>query len=581
MFDVSFVRPQNNFDLGKIKIQYEVTKQTPDELESGYNPFVVTHINTVNPVYSCYFTDDDNCNTKQLNSHFHITDLETVHKYDKPYESIKKKIFIKYSPLIDPIHFLVGKNDKHKLKDEINQIIKCNRKTCDYNNQSYVDSFFNYLSSQLMNNHSFLNGIDFYGSFTCIQEKHKMNISEDYEYLSDSQSFHDNRNVLYDYQNTTNIRTLKTTSDTRVRKKKIAISDISSNILDYGIIDDDDDEITTYNNNTNSTDLGTVDVIFEYKKKDGSNTDDDTESNTSDNSFISDSTNDECNDNDSVVSNDSNCDNDTYSMDDSSDCDNPIYIHMYNFPTQMICIEECDGTIDYLLENNMLSVNQKSSALAQVIFSLIAFQKCFDFTHNDLHTNNIVYKNTELKHINYVYKGKIYKVPTYGKIFKIIDFGRSIYKFKSKLFCSDSFSKSGDAHTQYNFGPYYDNRKRILEPNFSFDLCRLGCSLYDFIFDEDEQTILVKDIKQLNCVQEAVLRWCTDDRGKNILYKASTGEERYPNFKLYKMISRTVHNNTPDNELNHKLLNQYLLKSKKIIKNNLVNIDIIPCYSSF
>ena len=37
-----------------------------------------------------------------------------------------------------------------------------------------------------------------------------------------------------------------------------------------------------------------------------------------------------------------------------------------------------------------------------------------------------------------------------------------------------------------------------------------------------------------------------DDNGKNILYKKN-GEERYPNFKLYKMIARIVHNHTPEN----------------------------------
>ena len=72
------------------------------------------------------------------------------------------------------------------------------------------------------------------------------------------------------------------------------------------------------------------------------------------------------------------------------------------------------------------------------------------------------------------------------KIFKIIDFGRAIYKYKGKLICSDSFHKDGDAATQYNFEPYYNDRKPIIEPNYSFDLCRLGCSIYDFIMEKYE-----------------------------------------------------------------------------------------------
>ena len=44
-----------------------------------------------------------------------------------------------------------------------------------------------------------------------------------------------------------------------------------------------------------------------------------------------------------------------------------------------------------------------SSALFQVIMSLIAYQKAFSFTHNDLHTNNVVYNKTEKKFLYYKY----------------------------------------------------------------------------------------------------------------------------------------------------------------------------------
>ena len=92
----------------------------------------------------------------------------------------------------------------------------------------------------------------------------------------------------------------------------------------------------------------------------------------------------------------------------------------------------------------------------------------------------------------YKVNNKYYKIKTFGKIFKIIDFGRAIYKYKDKLICSDSFHKEGDAATQYNFGPYYNDKKSIVEPNFSFDLCRLGCSIYDFITEKYDK---LSDIK--------------------------------------------------------------------------------------
>jgi hypothetical protein len=84
-----------------------------------------------------------------------------------------------------------------------------------------------------------------------------------------------------------------------------------------------------------------------------------------------------------------------------------------------------------------------------------------------------------------------------------------------------------------------------------------------------------------------VYEWCTDDNGKNILYKRS-GEERYPNFKLYKMIARIVHKHTPENQLNLPIFASYLqngkekkkIKSKQKSKTVVLDIDVIPKYYS-
>ena len=46
---------------------------------------------------------------------------------------------------------------------------------------------------------------------------------------------------------------------------------------------------------------------------------------------------------------------------------------------------------------------------------LISYQKVFDFVHNDLHTNNVMYINTNKKYLCYKYNNNYYRVPTYGK----------------------------------------------------------------------------------------------------------------------------------------------------------------------
>jgi hypothetical protein len=154
-----------------------------------------------------------------------------------------------------------------------------------------------------------------------------------------------------------------------------------------------------------------------------------------------------------------------------------------------------------------------------------------------------------------------------GKIFKIIDFGRSIYKYKGKLFCSDSFATGGDAATQYTFEPYYNSKYPVIEPNYSFDLCRLGCSIHDFIIED----------KPRDELQKTIHRWCLDDKKASVLYKKN-GDERYPDFKLYKMIAKTVHAHTPQNQLAFPFFSQF--KTAQIPSGvDCMDIGNIPSYA--
>jgi hypothetical protein len=242
---------------------------------------------------------------------------------------------------------------------------------------------------------------------------------------------------------------------------------------------------------------------------------------------------------------------------------------IFNFPVQMICMEKLDNTLDSLLDDDENELNNKEwkSCLFQIIMILITYQKVFNFTHNDLHTNNIMFIKTDKTFINYKYNSVYYKIPTYGKLYKIIDFGRAIYSFKGKTICSDSYHPKGDAATQYNFEPYFNEKKPRLEPNKSFDLCRLACSLFDYFIEDIHEQKTIK-----NPIAKLIIEWTKDDKGRNILYK-NNGEERYPEFKLYKMIVRTVHNHLPEKQLSNSLFNNFISSKKKIKKQKVINID--------
>jgi hypothetical protein len=503
----------------------------------------------------------------------------------------EKIVFIKFSPVLDPIKFMIGKYDladpRVRTLPSINSTEEdCLGKVLDTNNSSYIDGFFTYLTSQLLHNHGFIHGIDYYGSYMGIQKKYKMNVVEDLEYLQKSKFFRKNIGVLFDVENIE----LDEYDNSRNCKSRLVISDFEDDLS----IDDLNIEGGTAPAAAAATEPN-AESIYEKTENDDSSYTDSSLNYTSDNdddaslSFESLSDFSEDDDDDesktaakksSSVSGAAADDESSYTTitDSTTDDVDIITATIYDFPVHLICLEKCEDTLDKLMEENGLSQNEWKSALMQVIMSLIVLQKSFHLTHNDLHTNNIMYIKTPAKYIYYKIENQYFRVPTHGRIFKIIDFGRAIYTFRGRVFCSDSFDFGGDAAGQYNFPPYLDDKKPTIEPNYSFDLCRLGCSMYDiFIDDENPET------DDLLPVQNLIYEWCCDDNGKNVLYKSS-GEERYPDFKLYKMIARTVHKHTPLSQLSRPIFRDYLWKdgtsSLDVMKKGLfVDIDSIPCYA--
>ena len=312
------------------------------------------------------------------------------------------------------------------------------------------------------------------------------------------------------------------------------------------------------------------------------------DSDTDDDDHENDREDDHENDTTKIVKNSENKSNCTRS--DSKSCsgsgssfsdfeEEKLYETINKFPVQAIAMEHCEDTFDNLISNCDLTNEEWISALMQIIMILITYQQAFCFTHNDLHTNNIMYNSTDVKYIYYLYKKNYYKVPTYGRIFKMIDYGRAIYKCNGNIFCSDSFQGGNDASTQYNTEPYFNDSKPRLDPNYSFDLCRLACSLYDFIIDDLEDEKDIKDLSKCESHVRIICEWCLDDNNINVLYKTN-GAERYPGFKLYKMISRYVHKHIPKSQLERKEFARFIVSKSNVQRGQkVINIDDIQCYA--
>lgn len=543
------------------------------------------------PIYNNFFTlNNSNYNSINLNSKNVLDSLtekttENIFKgtLKNNNDIIETNIFFKLSPLLDPFKYLAGKYDiKNVDLFNLPKIIdnNCHTKISDINNSSYVDSFFTYLTSQLYNRLGFIHGIDFYGSFLGIKNDYHVDIGDDIDMLTNSDFFYENTNELFKFINSEHEELLN--EDSRKNKKRLDFGD-SINITDVLDLDNVPDLVDTLDNlNISNISNKESTIIYEnteLNKNNGSKRTDESSSNCSSRSSKTedsdkkdkknDDEDDDYDDDDDHDDNhdDNDDDNDDSEETSSSDVES-IFVSINKFPIQIIALENCSNTLDYLLVEDKITPEELSCAVVQILMMLITYQKLFNLTHNDLHTNNIMYVETEKKYLYYKVNNKHYKIKTYGRIFKIIDFGRAIYKYKNKVIYSDSFSNEGDATTQYNCEPYFNKNKPRLEPNYSFDLCRLGCAICDFIDEQYEEG----NTKYLP-IHKIILNWCIDDDNRNILYK-NNGEERYPDFKLYKMIARKVNNHVPMNELKNKYFEKYVVPKKEIKKgSNIWNID--------
>jgi len=583
--------------------------------ETNYNSINLNHLWYVSDLKE----DKANKNSKSCDNDFlseHIYTCKLKNSNDNSGEfTSSQKVFIKMAPLLDPFKYIIGKynyNDVNLFNlPSINKSEQVNSKIADVNNSAYVDSFFSYLTSQLLNTHNFIHGVDFYGSFLAIKNNYKVNIMDDIEYLVHSEFFIKKQNILFTVEDYSHLLTsedevkplkpLKIMSNKSVLSVKSIDDTVFENIFENSDSNQDSNLVTLSdikNMNIelvdimNSSELS-IDPTKSETLKSGSScssrtshthSDDEIPEQDAEAEFETELAAELANDKidseqdiKSALNSDENSEkNSDENSSNYSDIDEETLLLTFpKFPIQLICMEHCENTFDNLILTTELTNDEWFSALIQIIMILITYQKMFSFTHNDLHTNNVMYVSTNKKFIYYCYKKKYYKVPTFGKIFKIIDFGRAIYKFNGKTICSDSFQTGGDAATQYNTEPYFNEKKPRLEPNFSFDLCRLACSIFDYIIDDLDD---IKNLELCEPIVKIIVEWCIDDNGINVLYK-NNGVERYQDFKLYKMIARCVHNHTPVAQLERPEFSKFVISKNSVGKNEqVINIDDLPSY---
>ena len=269
-----------------------------------------------------------------------------------------------------------------------------------------------------------------------------------------------------------------------------------------------------------------------------------------------------------------------------------VQIVCKNMPVLLLFQEAADGTMEELLEeeesvlNSLLSPGSAvsdsapsfqmsdsienmsallkvekderwSAWLLQIVAALSQLQALISFCHNDLHTNNIVWTKTPIEYLYYQRSnGDYYKVPTYGKLFHLIDYGRATFSIGDRMFISDDFFDGNDAYGQYNYGACFTPDRPVLYPNMSFDLCRLAVSIIDSLYDstpdvtsKGREHILNtegrwKKYETSSELYNTIWQWLIDNKERNVL-RTEDGEDRFPGFDLYIHIAKNVHKAIP------------------------------------
>ena len=451
-----------------------------------------------------------------------------------------KKIdaYLKVTHLVDPIR-LLQKDENLNIFSKINNPM----------NQAYVESVASYALGKLRKENISPHFNLFYGAFTSIAQTYNFNISDEVESYRMYKWFWENieTNNVSIFVDGDNKENSKEIYDEIMIKPEYCLDKKDTNDIE------ELERLELNNsyevNSLDSASIKTETISFEEERDEDDNNED--------------------------------VDDDDDDDDEENDDEYNVFIKLKNFPTMMIFSEKNESTLDDLLEDydlvgckpNTKSWEDRWSAwLFQILAALCVAQTLFGFTHNDLHSNNIVWSNCQQEFLYYkTNNGKIFKVPTYGKIFKIIDFGRSIFSINEHLFISDDFAEGNDAATQFNFPELNGiNDEPKIYPNPSFDLARLAISIFESLFPEApdvKKNAIILSSEENRVVKETtsdlfniLWTWLLDKEGKNILFD-DNGEERFPDFDLYVHIASSCLNCIPKEQIYKKPFTKFLINS--------------------
>jgi hypothetical protein len=254
-----------------------------------------------------------------------------------------------------------------------------------------------------------------------------------------------------------------------------------------------------------------------------------------------------------------------------------IHVELVDMPVVLLWLARQENTMDMLLDVKTVApvISAEHEAkwtawLFQVVAACAQLQGLLTLTHNDLHTNNVLWSSTSLEYL--VYKdsvGRAYKVPTYGYVFTIIDYGRAIFINNGHTVISSDYNDNHDACGMYNFGPIQDDDFPIVRPNKSFDLVRLACSLLRGLYPhnpdaKEKGAVITKvgvwEVRETESPLFNLLwTWLRTKSGESVL-ETESGDEKYPGFDLYITVAAECKDAVPADQIRKPMFQKFVTK---------------------
>lgn len=415
--------------------------------------------------------------------------------------NLNKEVFIKISPILHVTQFIT---DNYEIE---NSILPDERTiyTQDYinnpNNEAYIDSFYSFLASKLTETGKSPIFPLYYGTFSAIANEYKSDITEEYSLVKYNNDFQKNRGYTFD------ITEIEMDIPEKI-EELIDLEEINSDIKNILGLEELDSIETTENENENESGS---EISEELDNKGG------------------------------LVVTELK---DNHDFKEILDNNNTFkYCSLKNFPVQVLISEKLELTLEDLCEDEELQEDEWLSILFQICFGLSVAQKHHNFIHNDLHISNVMFKKTDIEFLYFQVNKKFFKIPTYGKITKIIDFGRATFEINKQLYFSNVFDENGDAEGQYSYPEDNSLKNCKHKPNPSFDLCRLATTVIEFV-KHDSVYKLLND-------------WLIDKNGNNLMYEED-------DFDLYINIAHNVRNAIPKKQLTKSVFKKFNIQKNEI-----------------